>query len=274
MKIILSRKGFDSANGNQPNPIMPDGTLLALPIPDDDGNNTYSFLHWNGLSYYDIIQSLKPNTKLKAEDCCHLDPDLRAEVKERLSGWKPAFGQADSALKHLQKKGVKEGDLFLFFGWFRKTEIIKGKLEYAKDAKDLHVIYAYMQIGKIIKPKDNFEDWLKEHPHIGDKKQRNDDSNAIFLPSDTLDMLPGYKGCDVLTFNDARVLTNTIKYKSRRYWKLPDFFEKVAISYHPHPWENGYFKSAGRGQEFVIDVDASPEISPKILNWVEQIIKN
>ena len=33
MKIILSRKGFDSGYGGCPNPILPDGTLLSLPIP-------------------------------------------------------------------------------------------------------------------------------------------------------------------------------------------------------------------------------------------------
>ena len=68
MKIILSRKGFDSANGGQANPIMPDGTLLSLPIPDEDGNVPYASLQWNGKSYYEIINSLKPRTKLRAEN--------------------------------------------------------------------------------------------------------------------------------------------------------------------------------------------------------------
>ena len=90
MKIILSRKGFDSANGAQPNPILPDGTMISLPIPDKRGNNTFSSLYWNGMSYYDIIHTLKPETKLKAEDMCHLDPDLREEVKDRKPGWEPA----------------------------------------------------------------------------------------------------------------------------------------------------------------------------------------
>ena len=268
MKIILSRKGFDSANGYQPNPIMPDGTLLALPIPDDCGNNTFDSLHWKGASYYDIIQSLKPKTILKAEGGCHLDPDLREESKNRLPGWKPAFGQADSALAHLQNNGVKEGDLFLFFGWFKETVELNGKLVYKKEAKDLHIIYGYMQIGEIIKPKDNPYDWLKDHPHIGDKKQRDDKLNAIFLPSDTLSLLPSHKGCDVLNYRDDRVLTNTKEYESRRYWKLPDCFKKVSITYHPNPWNNGYFKSAGRGQEFVIK-DASPEIQ----EWAKKLIK-
>ncbi len=34
MKIILSRKGFDSSAGGVPSPIFPDGGLLSLPIPD------------------------------------------------------------------------------------------------------------------------------------------------------------------------------------------------------------------------------------------------
>ena len=130
MRIILSRKGFDSANGEQPNPILPDGTLLSLPIPDKRGNNSFSSLYWNGMSYYNIIHSLKPNTKLKAENMCHLDPDLREEVKDRKLGWKPAFGQSDTALSHLRKNHVSIGDLFLFFGWFRATEIKNGNFVY------------------------------------------------------------------------------------------------------------------------------------------------
>ena len=33
MKVILSRKGFDSSYGGTASPILPDGTLLSLPIP-------------------------------------------------------------------------------------------------------------------------------------------------------------------------------------------------------------------------------------------------
>ena len=268
MKIILSRKGFDSENGSQPNPIMPDGTLLSLPIPDDDVNNTLASLEWNGMSFYDIIKQLKPKTYLEPNRCCHLDPDLRKETKNRMTGWKPAFGQSDIALKHLQNNSVGEGDLFLFFGWFKETEKGKdGLLRYKRKSRDLHVIYAYMQIGEIIKPMDNPYEWLKDHPHIGDRKQRNDKPNVIFLPSDTLSLLSGYKGCDVLTYRENRVLTNIENYKSRTYWDLPDCFRDVEISYHPHPWKNGYFKSADKGQEFVM------EATPEILNWAKQIIK-
>ena len=39
MKIILSRKGFDSANGGIVSPIMEDGTLVSFPIPADEDDN-------------------------------------------------------------------------------------------------------------------------------------------------------------------------------------------------------------------------------------------
>lgn len=39
MKIILSRKGFDSANGGIVSPIFEDGTMISFPIPGDDEDN-------------------------------------------------------------------------------------------------------------------------------------------------------------------------------------------------------------------------------------------
>ena len=48
MKIILSRKGFDSENGGYASPILPDGSLVSLPIPNTTsrpGIDTYSGLN-------------------------------------------------------------------------------------------------------------------------------------------------------------------------------------------------------------------------------------
>lgn len=109
MKIILSRKGFDSSNGNMPNPILPDGTMLSLPIPSsEDECNTYGSLAFKGQSYFDIIKSLKPRTIITRDTHCHLDPDLREDVRSRVEGWKQAFGQMDSALGILRNQGIKE----------------------------------------------------------------------------------------------------------------------------------------------------------------------
>lgn len=263
MKIILSRKGFDSSYGKQPNPILPDGTLLSLPIPDDDGNNTFSSLNWNGMSFYDIVHSLKPRANMS--NMCHLDPDLRKDVRDRLPGWKPAFGQSKGALTHLRNYGVSKGDLFLFFGWFKETENNQGKLIYKRGAKELHVIYGYMQIGEIIERKADAPDWLKDHPHIGDKKERKEEKNAIFLPTDKLSFMPNVNGCGLLNYRKDRVLTKDGM--SRGKWDLPEFFKDVKISHHPDPWRDNYFQSAAIGQEFVF------EATPKISDWAKQIIK-
>ncbi|MDE6637711.1 MAG: hypothetical protein K2K32_05690, partial [Muribaculaceae bacterium] len=150
MKVSFSRKGFDSKNGGQPNAILPDGTLLPFPIPDNSEIDCYDSLVLQDRSFYDIITELKPRTQLKGENCCHLDPDLRKDVKHRKDGWKPAFGQADQSLSELNNKNFGEGDLFLFFGWFRETEFMNGKLRYKRNAPDIHLIYGYMQVGTIL----------------------------------------------------------------------------------------------------------------------------
>ena len=50
MKVILSRKGMDSEAGGMASPILPDGTLLSLPISDENSNQQYG-----GLYYGDIV---------------------------------------------------------------------------------------------------------------------------------------------------------------------------------------------------------------------------
>ena len=105
MKVILSRKGFDSQYGGMPSPILPDGTLLSLPIPSKtDMETKYRDLYYGNSSYYDIIHTLNPNNKIKEEYNCHLDPDIREEIKDRPTEWKPTFGQEKTALRHLQKQ--------------------------------------------------------------------------------------------------------------------------------------------------------------------------
>ena len=46
MKIIISRKGFDSISGGVPSPIFPDGKILSLPIPDKNSKITYKKILW------------------------------------------------------------------------------------------------------------------------------------------------------------------------------------------------------------------------------------
>jgi hypothetical protein len=265
MKIILSRKGFDSSAGKQASPIMPDGTLLSLPIPDEEDSNMFSSLQWNGKSYYDIISSLNPRTECNACSKCHLDPDLRIGSKKRQPNWQPAFGQMNAALSHLRNQKVSVGDIFLFFGWFRETVIIDGHLQYKKDGMDAHIIYGYLQIGEIINRKEDVPVFIKDHPHFMYNDAWASNQNAIFLPTNKLSIQPSLNGCDVLDYRRDRVLTKDGM--SRRYWDLPVIFKDVTISYNTKSWLNDCFKSAGRGQEFVMDA------TPQIIEWVKRIIQ-
>ena len=264
MRITFSRKGFDSAAGGIPNPILPDGTLLSLPIPSARDGVRYDELSYGGRTYYEIIRSLAPRTRIQASTTCHLDPDIREGVIAR-DKWVPAFGQTGSSLMHLFNQGVGIGDLFLFFGWYRQIELFNGCLRFVPNAPDLHIIYGYLQIGSIIKCKDDLPIELMSHPHAADFRWESM-RNALFLPADSLSLdksLPGY-GC--LNYSPNRVLTKPGC--KRRVWNLPSFFREIPISYNRAAWKEDGFYSALRGQEFVF------EANDKALEWVKSIIRN
>ena len=244
MKVILSRKGFDSANGGQASPILPDGTVLSLPIPSHD-DIPFSEIQWHGTSFLDIIRQLNKNTLITSASRCHLDPDLRKEVRPRRPGWTPAFGQKGSSLTELLNNNVAVGDIFLFYGWFKQTAYHDGKLCYLRGAKDIHAIYGYLQIH------DKYDkDW--------ERKQ-----NAIFLPSRQLSFNPEWPGAGTFTFDRRKVLTKEGCSRSR--WTFPDAMWDTPISHCPNGWRKDYFQSAAIGQEFVMDA------TPPVLDWLKAI---
>ena len=213
MRIILSRKGFDSSSGGCPNPIMPDDTLLSLPIPDDtplsepisENIVRYDDLHFGDFTYSKLLQGLKPN---KAFDVCHLDPDIRQGVFiNPVEGWKPAFGQTGSPLGVLRNAGVTVGDLFLFFGVFRKTEYHNDTIKFIKGVKPVQMVYGYLQIGAIIETPEEIAEY-KWHPHAFGNHY-NDNRNALYLPSENLSFAPALPGYGVLSYRADRVLTKS-----------------------------------------------------------------
>ncbi|MCD8203078.1 MAG: hypothetical protein LUD48_05520, partial [Prevotella sp.] len=219
MKIILSRKGFDSANGGIPSPILPDGTLLSLPIPETNENihTKYTDLFINGVSYSEIIRQLLPARSaaggiLKSEKTyisldnarCHMDPDLAYRYKPDASehagcagyvwyaDWHPAYGQQGTALKHLIDHNVGPGDIFLFYCWFRRTYIKQGevrKIQFvpgrADETKDRHVIFGYMEVKEVITGNEAILSYpqYRHHPHA---QKGYTDLNALFIPRDKL----------------------------------------------------------------------------------------
>lgn len=263
MKIILSRKGFDSGYGGMPSPILPDGAMLSMPIPSEGDLVHYCDLCHNGISYQDIISQLKPNSKILNEEC-HLDPDIRRDVVARKDGWKSAFGQVGAAQSHLRNQGVCNGDIFLFFGWFRHTAIVNGRLSFVGPSSGFHAIYGYMQIGNIIKCAEDVPQWLMSHPHACDRRWEK--NNAIYIASDHLTLNPLLEGAGCFHYADTLKLTK--EGCSRSVWELPYFFKDIPISYNKKAWKEDGFHSAAKGQEFVF------EANEDVLNWLQDIFQN
>src|SRR6266436_6325605 len=168
MRIILSRKGFDSGvkAGGVASPIL-DGKLVSLPIPGGPGEITYDDLHFERHPLGKIVEDLT-HRRLKRTHSVHFDPDLRRAARKRDAGWRPIFGQGGAAETHLRNYGVTVGDLCLFFGWFREVELYHGLYRYKPHTPNLHILYGWLQVGAVLTfPGRHFAkiSWADYHPH-------------------------------------------------------------------------------------------------------------
>jgi Nucleotide modification associated domain 3 len=287
MKIILSRKGFDASAGKVASPILPSGGLCSLPIPEPLSSGCsirYADLHFGEHNLGKLVCDLTRGKILK-EHLAHLDPDLNGDCfanSARLPGWKPLFGQTGTAEGHLQRMSVQPGDLFLFYGWFRRVEWRDGTYRYVRGAPDLHVLFGWLQIERRIPVahRGDIPDWALYHPHCQRAQPMALDS--LYVASDRL-TLPGVSveapGAGIFRrYHPSLCLTNRDPYQSRRHWRLPAWVYpaqgKTPMTYHPKlaAWqrEDGYtlLRTAGRGQEFVLDCDEYPEA----LEWAAQLL--
>lgn len=275
MKVILSRKGFDSSYGGIPSAIMPDKGkgLVSFPIPRR--TETYlSNLHYGGKSYKELHADL---AGWNGDMSCHLDPDLDCSRHDLAKGkeFVAAFGQSGRALKVLQDAGVGEGDLFLFFGWFRhvmKDE--NGSYRYVRkgrsyEGNDLHLIWGYLQVGKILKTADEIRKTVPWHPHAQqdfiDVKKRDNKDNWVFVARKNLSFAPSQPGAKILPYELKRVLT--AEGASRATWKrnevIPDMvknerrcIQSDAGVYYPGIW-----------QELVLESE-----DDTVENWAKRMI--
>jgi hypothetical protein len=268
MKIIISRKGFDSQYGGVPSAIMPDGRLVPFPIPVKNDPTSYREVSVNSVSIGKLVEDLTRG-KIGRKARCHLDPDIDEGSLPRLSGWRPSFGQIDSAQGHLHKQGVAEGDLFLFFGWFRQIEQTSTVWRYIRDSTGIHVLYGWLRVGKIVRLGEHERPSpikaFARHPHL---HGRNRPSNTLYIASDKL----GIAGVDAsgaglfTQIADNLILTDrsqTNPKKNRSVWRLPAFMHPErgsVLSFHrPHRWQKGsnccFLQSIGKGQEFVLNAE-------------------
>lgn len=285
MKIILSRKGFDSEAGGYPSPLFIDERYhVSLPIPEDiDGNSIYTGITYSdiylkdGNTYTDVMNSL--GIKDFEKRYVHLDPDINNNTKKnRDDNWRGIFGQCSSSQSHLANQNVEEGDLFLFFGWFKDVKKINGKYRFVNKT-DKQVIWGYLQVGEIesISKEEKYEDWKLSHPHYFG---RNRTKNTAYIASKNLSFNNKLPGCGWLNYDESLVLTCEGQ-SNRSLWKLPCFFhpqfntkmtfhEKLISNKGKQIWklEDDYclLQSVGRGQEFVISGNSQVE------EWAKNLI--
>lgn len=285
MKIILSRKGFDSGAGKVASPILPSGRLCSLPIPTADGENAprYRDILFDGQSIGKLVHNLTGG-KISSERPAHLDPDLNSASIPRLPGWRSVFGQAGTAESHLQNRGVGAGDIFLFYGWFRQVESSNGAYRYVQGARDLHIIFGWLQIEQRIPVAERARIplWACDHVHCRRAQPLKTDSlyiatERITLPGIVLDT----PGADIFPrFHPLLCLTDQDPYVSRSLWRLPSWMfpagGRPALTYHAglERWEQCgdyvLLKNVNKGQEFVLDCDHYPEA----VEWLANLIIN
>lgn len=218
MKIILSRKGFDTANGGIPSPIFPNGTMLSMPIPCSSDPVTFYDLQYGDSTYADILKQLAPKNTYSN---CHLDPDIRKAIRKNpIPNWKPAFGQIGAAQSYLKNNKIQPGDLFLFFGRFQKTtgNAADGTLSFDKKSPIVHVIYGYMEIGEIISYDKIAEKNYTWHPH-GCGERLSNKTNTLYIPSETLSFDKASAGWG--TFDYSPTLVLTLSNKTATWKEIP-----------------------------------------------------
>jgi hypothetical protein len=289
MRVILSRKGFDSSavGGGGPSPILPTGKYCSLPIPEKDLRNPnaprYEEVSFDGASLGPLVQQLT-HGRVAPDRLAHLDPDLQRDSLPRKPGWRGVFGQASSAEAHLTNRGVDAGDLFLFFGWFKPVVVDEAGLRYQKGDSGFHAIFGWLQVSEKI-PFDrrwSLPEWARMHPHNKDSPYSPRES--FYLAEEVL-RLPG-SGIELLgagVFSEFRQnLRSTAPGESRRsYWSLPKWFypkgRASVLSYNGElsrwslacPGPESVMLRTLRGQEYVLDLDDYPEGH----GWLESLFR-
>lgn len=243
MRIVFSRKGFDTSAGGGPSPIV-DGMPLSLPIPAQGQNGAASRTTYGDLGLGDY--ALKASRgKLGAGNLCHHDPMF-------LDDHTCAFGQHSAAQTHLERQGVGLGDAFVFFGLFVEEET----------GEPHHRIFGYLRVEEIVHLSHGVPDELVTvgHPHALEMHSRND---VI------------WRGEGMTANRASDALRLTVPGGPPSLWQRPDWLKRGGLSYHDREdrWMPGAkgqkrLRSVARGQEFVADIGRRKE--PR--EWLERIV--
>lgn len=232
--------------------------MVSLPIPDSCANARYADIKPRGIDLGEFV----PDKSKTA----HLDPDLDRTSLRRSPEWRPAFGQSRAAAKHLENQKVGPGDLFLFFGWFRRFERTNGRWRPTPHAPDLHVLFGWLWVDEVFDLPCEPPPGLESHPHFASDfhDDRRPWSRVFRGTPDGGGIFP--------KFSDE--LRLSAEGSDRSNWVLPSCFHGCRLSYHigEERWSkrNGccHLRTVGRGQEFVLDCKSRAAIR----RWAESLI--
>ena len=237
MKVVFSRKGFDSSYGGVPSPIV-DGIPVSLPIPGSNGEATTFAARGLG----ETVERLTGG-KLTGAEACHDDP-MFADGR----CW---LGQVGAAQGHLAKQGVGIGDHFLFFGLFADPDT----------GERHHRIFGHMRVAAVGEPGkiEAHPEWRappRLHPHFAGDWHAN---NSI------------WHGPGATARRASPALRLTCEGGPLCRWQVPRWLKQRGLSYHTKParWPKpGILEAVSRGQEFVCDIGKARE--PR--EWLEGVI--
>lgn len=240
MRIVFSRKGFDSSAGGGPSPILASsdgpGRPVSLPIPA----GTASATTYGDLGLGDWAASASRG-KLSASDLCHHDPMF-------LPDGTCVFGQHGAAQTHLERQGVGIGDVFVFFGLFAEE----------RTGEPHHRIFGYLRVEEMIALADSVPQELVDigHPH----------ALAMHSANDVI-----WRGEGRVAKRASDALRLTVSGGPPSLWRRPEWLKRGGLSYHDREdrWmRGGMLRSVARGQEFVADIGRRK--APR--EWLEQVI--
>lgn len=286
MKVVFSRKGFDSGWGGVPSPILDDGRMVSLPIPDRSGIAYGDLRLDEEQSYADLMGRLgitavkyPPKTRVDLLDArAHLDPDVVAPVVARQAGWRPMFGQVGAAQGHLRRLGVGPGDLLLFYGWFCPTRSHEhGQLRYAPARERIQALWGYLEIDEVLSVADTPEPpvWARSHPHFAQRDEpRFAKANTVYVATSRLSFDTRLKGAgSVGRYRPELRLTRAGSTPST--WELPIGFHPSRTSFPmtgnaSSSWsidrERTVLRASRIGQEFVV------ESNNEIAEWMLRVL--
>ena len=283
MKIIFSRKGFDSGFGGVPSPILTGAGPVSLPIPSEAGAAARRY-QVAGLGLGPLMAQLTGG-RHGDHTLVHFDPALSPAGRHSCESWRPALGQVGAAQSHLANQSVGVGDLFLFFGWFRPAEIVGRQCRYRAGSSSFHAVFGWLQVGEMIEipsgETGHVPDWLADHPHVVHARRFRGLRNTVYVASDRLRLdgkdtgLPGGGRFSSWT-EDLRLSADGA---NRSLWRVPDWMEpragRTALSYHRNParWHQTpgglRLRTVHKGQEFVLDSTGYPEARA----WARELIE-